>query len=238
MHAVIADSHLGQTEGGEEEFHRALAQIRASGAVSLYLLGDIFQYLVGDPRFSTPLTQRFLESIRGLRAQGVRVVYVEGNRDFFLRGSYLEKEFDAVAPEAAFEAGGRRFLLVHGDGINARDWPYRFWRFASKNAAARALLHAIPGPAARRIVSRAERRLRDSNFRNKSRLPVEMIRRYAQKRFHGGYDVLLLGHFHESWRAQCGGGTVEIVPPFLEERRWMEVEPSGESRLRDLAASA
>jgi len=233
MIAVLADSHLGQTPDGLDEFLRALERIR--GARALYLLGDAFQYLIGDAKFASPTLDRFLAAVRVLRAAGVPVFYVEGNRDFYLRGSYLEREFDSIGPEAAFSAGGSRFLLVHGDGLNSRDWPYRFWRFASKNPVARAALRLVPRNAANRFVAATEKRLRESNFKHKSRLPVEMIRAYASRRLRAGYDVLLLGHFHESWREEVAGGSVEIVPPFLEERRWMEIDDDGSRRLVSLS---
>ena len=231
MIAVVADSHLGQSPGDEDAFLEMLSRVRSSGAEAIYLLGDIFHFLIGDPKFSTPVLERFLAGMREARASGIRVHYVEGNRDFYLRGSYLEKEFDSVALEAAFRSGKRRFLLLHGDGINRRDWPYRFWRFASKNPAAHAAMKLLPARAANRIVSRMERKLRETNFKHKSRLPEEMIRDYAARRLPSGFDVLLLGHFHRSWRSAVDGGEVEVVPPFLEEKRWMEVDPAGRTRL-------
>ena len=231
MIAVLADSHLGQAPGGLSEFRRAMAQIRSGGATALYLLGDIFQYLIGDRKFSTPIVESFLSEIREFRGSGRRVYYVEGNRDFFLRGSYLEPEFDRVSPEESFRAGEKSFSLVHGDGINERDWPYRFWRFVSKNPVARFSLNFVPGKTADRFVSTMERRLADTNFKHKSSLPVDMIRAFARRRFEQGTDVLLLGHFHESWHEEIGGRRIEIVPPFLEEKRWMEVDPDGRIRL-------
>lgn len=227
MIAVLADSHLGQGSSDLPPFCEALSQARRRGATAVYLLGDIFQYLIGDRKFSSPLLVGFLEAIRELRRAGAKVVYVEGNRDFYLRGSYLEPEFDAIRPEAQFEAGGRKFFLAHGDGINERDWPYRFWRFVSKNPMARAALRLVPGSSARRIVSKTERRLRESNFKHKSQLPVDSIRAFARKRFARGADVVLLGHFHEAWREEMPGGEVRIVPPFLEERRWLEIDDRG-----------
>src|SRR5258706_15492893 len=118
MIAVVADSHLGQRPNDLAPFLQALLQIRRRGATSVYLLGAIFQYLIGAPKWSGPTLHGFLEGIRELRRGGAAVIYVEGNRDFYLRGSYLEAEFDSIRPEASFEAGGRRFFLVHGDGIN------------------------------------------------------------------------------------------------------------------------
>jgi UDP-2,3-diacylglucosamine hydrolase len=227
--AVLADSHLGPRSADVEPFRRALVQMRAHGATALYLLGDVFHYMVADRKFSTPGLGAFVEAIRELRAAGIRVVYVEGNRDFFLRGSYLEPEFDEVAERASFRAGSRSFFLTHGDTINSRDWPYRFWRFASKNRVSWAVMKLLPRSAANRFVASMERKLSDTNFRHKSRLPVEMIERYARRRRREGFDVVLLGHFHEAWRGAWDDASAEIVPPFLEEKSWIEIDAEGRS---------
>ena len=79
-----------------------------------------------------------------------------------------------------------------------------------------------------------EARLYRSNFKHKSRLPVEMIRDFAARRFRAGIDVLLLGHFHKSWSERVDGGRVEILPAFVEERRWMEIADDGSTSLVSL----
>jgi hypothetical protein len=61
-----------------------------------------------------------------------------------------------------------------------------------------------------------------------------MIRAFAQRRFREGFDVLLLGHFHRSWVEKVDGGTVEILPAFVDERRWMEIGQDGSTRLASL----
>ena len=231
----MADSHLGPSEADVAPFLRALDQIRGRGGSAIYLLGDVFHYLVADRKFATPGLSEFLRGIRSFRAAGGRVVYVEGNRDFFLRGSYLEPEFDAVGERATFRAGPVSFFLTHGDTINTRDWPYRFWRFVSKNRLSWAVMKLIPKSAANRFVGSMERRLHDTNFRHKSRLPVERIRRFADRRFREGHGVVLLGHFHEAWRDERPEGTAEIVPPFLEEKSWLEVDEAGRTARAELA---
>ncbi|HTO87387.1 MAG TPA: metallophosphoesterase [Thermoanaerobaculia bacterium] len=234
MRAVFADCHVGQRPGDEEAFLEALELACRRGARAISLLGDVFHYFVARPNFETPVIRRFLDRAQELASRDIRVTYVEGNRDFFLRGSYAERYFDRIVDEETFQAGPHRFLLTHGDRLNERDYPYRFWRFLSKNAVSRAAAGLVPRGVANRFVSRVEARLHRSNFKHKTRLPVEMIRSFAERRLVEGIDVILLGHFHKSWVEQIGPCRVEILPAFAEERRWMEVGDHGETSLASL----
>ena len=104
-------------------------------------MGDLFQAWVGFRSFETADIAAVAAALRKLRGQGIEVEYVEGNRDFFLAGSPYADAFDRVVLETSFEVGGVRYLAVHGDGLNDRDWQYRFWRSLSKSAP-----DAVPGP--------------------------------------------------------------------------------------------
>lgn len=231
MRAVFADCHVGRRPGDEGAFLEALDRAATGGAKAISLLGDVFHYFIAHPKFETPAILRFLEKVRELSRRNVPVTYVEGNREFFLRGSYVEHYFQKVCDEETFEEGGRRFFLTHGDLLNEKDIPYRFWRALSKNPLSRASIALIPRRSANELVSRVEARLYRSNFKHKTRLPVEMIREFAARRFREGFDVLLLGHFHRSWTETVDGGRVEILPAFVEERRWMEIGDDGATRL-------
>lgn len=231
MRAVFADCHVGRRPGDEGPFLEALEQARRRGAKEISLLGDTFHFFIAHPKFETAAIRKFLQEVERLAAGGVPVTYIEGNRDFFLRGSYAERYFRQVCERQTFRAGARRFLLTHGDLLNERDYPYRFWRFLSKNPVSRAAVGVVPRRAANRFVWSVEARLYRSNFKHKTRLPLATIRAFAQRRFREGIDVVLLGHFHKSWSEDFGGGRVEIVPAFVEERRWMEVADDGATRL-------
>lgn len=238
MRAVFADCHVGRREGDEGPFLEALDEARSRGAKSISLLGDIFHFFIAHPKFETPAIARFLGAVDRLRDAGVPVTYVEGNRDFFLRGSYVEHRFREVCDEESFVEGGRRFLLTHGDLLNEEDRPYRLWRAISKNPISRVAIDFLPRKAANRFVWKVEARLYKSNFKHKTRLPVEMIRAFAERRFREGYDVLLLGHFHRSWGETVNGGRVEILPAFVDERKWMEVHEDGSTKLVALSSGA
>lgn len=231
MRAVFADCHVGRRPEDDGPFLEALERAVGRGAREISLLGDIFHFFIAHPKFETPAIARFLEKVEQLRGRGVSVTYIEGNREFFLRGSYAEGHFREVCDAQTFVEGGRRFLLTHGDLLNEKDLPYRFWRFLSKNPVSRAAVAFIPKKTGNRLVWKVEARLYRSNFKHKTRLPVEMIRDFAARRFAEGVDVLLLGHFHKAWSEQVGPGRVEILPAFVDERRWMEIGDDGGTAL-------
>lgn len=236
VRAVFADCHVGRRPGDEGPFLQALEQTARRGAREISLLGDIFHFFIAHRKFETPAIAAFLQDVDRLRERGVAVTYVEGNRDFFLRRSYVEHHFRQVVDEETFEQGGRRFLLTHGDLLNERDIPYRFWRVLSKNPVSHAALDWIPKKIGNRFVWKVESWLYHSNFKHKTRLPVEMIRSFAERRLRQGFDVLLLGHFHKSWAQDVDGGRVEILPAFVEEHRWMEILDDGSTTLVSLNA--
>jgi UDP-2,3-diacylglucosamine hydrolase len=231
MRAVFADCHVGRRPDDDGPFLEALERAAGRGAREISLLGDVFHFFIAHPKFETPAIARFLRKVEDLRGRGVSFTYIEGNREFFLRGSYAERHFREVCDEQTFVEGGRRFCLTHGDLLNEKDLPYRFWRFLSKNPISRAAVPLIPSRAGNRFVWKVEARLYRSNFKHKARLPVEMIRDFARRRFAEGVDVLLLGHFHKSWSEQIGSGRIEILPAFVDERRWMEIGDDGRTEL-------
>lgn len=225
--AIIADSHVGGPGGSAGPLVTQLRAIPGTGCRHLVLMGDLFQAWIGFPRFETEDITAVVAALKDLRRQGVRIDYVEGNRDFFLAGSPYADAFDQVSLETSFTVDGVRYLAVHGDGLNDRDWQYRFWRSLSKSAPIRFLVGHIPAGLAHRMVHGTERRLSQTNFKHKVVLPEEPIRRYAEKRLAEGYDVLLLGHFHEPRVWQVPGGEVRLLDAWFRSRKveWIPGEP-------------
>jgi UDP-2,3-diacylglucosamine hydrolase len=217
--AVIADAHLGGPGGGAGPLVEQLRALPGEGADRLLLLGDLFQAWIGDPRFETPEIAAVVPVLRDLKQQGLRVDYIEGNRDFFLDKSPYRDAFDAVAQEFAFTVGGVRYLAVHGDGLNDRDWQYRFWRKLSKSRPVELAVRRTPRRLAHRMVRSTEERLSKTNFKHKRELPERAIRAYAERRLAEGHDVLLLGHFHEPRVYEVAGGEVRLLDAWFRSRR-------------------
>ena len=216
--ALVADAHLSGPGGPAGPLVAQLQALPGQGCGRLVLMGDLFQAWVGFKSFETDDVRAVVAALRDLRARGIKVEYVEGNRDFFLAGSPYADAFDRVALETAFEVGGVRYLAVHGDGLNDKDWKYRFWRWLSKSAPVRFLVGNIPGSLANRLVHSTERQLSQTNFKHRAALPEAAIRAYAERRLAEGHDVLLLGHFHEPRVWKVDGGEVRLLDAWFRSQ--------------------
>ena len=111
----ISDVHLG-TKGCQAD--RLLDFLRYHDADTIYLVGDIVDgwQLRSSwywPQAHNDVVQKLLRQAR----KGVRIVYVPGNHDEFLRDYYGVHFGGVEVVEHALHvaADGRRYLIVHGD---------------------------------------------------------------------------------------------------------------------------
>ena len=104
--AIIADSHLGGPGGDGDLFVEQLRALPGQGCTHLVLLGDIFHVWVGSRKFETPEVRKVVPELRALRDAGVRVDYVEGNRDFFLQRLALRRLLRRSRPRNRLRGGG------------------------------------------------------------------------------------------------------------------------------------
>ncbi len=223
---VIGDSHIGLADGSEKAINAWVDRLQSLHPRALYLNGDLFHYLIAHPKFKTSSVEKVMERFRELRDSGTSIHYVEGNRDFFLEGSFVEEAVTDVGLEYTIPAGTNRYLIVHGDMINDRDWPYRFWRSASKNPLSKLGVDLIPKKMARNFVDSVEQRLAKSNFKHKSRLPVELMEAYGRKRAKEGFTHVVFGHFHAKTVLNAARNmTVTVLPPWYESGEAMRIDP-------------
>ena len=78
-----------------EQFFRLLRR-EGPGARALVLGGDIFDLWVARPALELPVHRAFMRVIEELDAQGVPVLYVQGNRDYFVTDQYGTGPFSEV----------------------------------------------------------------------------------------------------------------------------------------------
>lgn len=224
---VIADAHLGQADGDSEVMGELVARAISGGVTEIVYLGDVCQYLIGLPKFWTSAVHRMIEAWREARSAGVRVVVIEGNRDFFLDEPPLAGEIDVGARTYQVVAGDRCIRFVHGDLVNRRDLQYRFWSTVSKSWPARVWARLLPTSLAVTIVRRMEERLAKTNRKYRYVKPKDDLERSARAAWSEGVDLLLWGHFHTPWWTVHDHRMGLVIPAWLETRIGLSVDDDG-----------
>ncbi|BEH71578.1 UDP-2,3-diacylglucosamine diphosphatase [Edwardsiella tarda] len=140
----IADLHLSQQEPAiTAGFLRFLAT-EARQAEALYILGDFFDYWIGDDD-PQPLHQQVSDALRRLSDSGVRCYFIHGNRDFLLGKRYAARCGMTLLPqEQVITLYGRRILLLHGDTLCSDDQAYQRYRRKVHNPLLQWLFRRLP----------------------------------------------------------------------------------------------
>ena len=229
--AFIGDVHLDRGDPQLRAFLDFLDRL-ARTSRRIVLMGDLFQLWLGRRDLEQPHQTAVLEKFRELRARGVAVRYLEGNRDYRIGACYAGSAFDNSTEQRIVECiGGRRLVAIHGDLANRQDRRYRTWRRFSRSAAVWLLFNALPRNWRLQLANRLERRLRSSNQEFKREFPEALVREYARSLLGPEDDALVLGHFHvEKDLAPESGGTqgrILVLPEWKSSRRHLRVDAAG-----------
>ena len=128
----ISDLHLDESRPGiVERFERFLESV-APGADALYVLGDLFEYWVGDDSITLPFPSRIASRLKAASAR-VPIRFMQGNRDFIAKEGFAAGTgASLIADPPAIDLYGTRTLLLHGDTLCTGDAAYLAFRDAGR----------------------------------------------------------------------------------------------------------
>ncbi len=134
----ISDLHLsGERPAINQRFFSFLRE-QASRAAVLYVLGDLFEYWIGDEELDAadgdPLARKVAEAFGALSRGGVAVRLMHGNRDFLIGKRFCDLSGARLLQDPTVEKiGGARTLLMHGDTLCTDDLDYQAWRKVARS---------------------------------------------------------------------------------------------------------
>jgi UDP-2,3-diacylglucosamine hydrolase len=128
----ISDLHLSEERpGANERFFEFLEQ-DAAGADALYVLGDLFEYWIGDDDLDSAFNAIIVGFFRRLAGAGTRLFFMHGNRDFLVAERFAAATGATLLPDPSVLDGA---LLMHGDTLCTDDHDYQAWRRTARSAA-------------------------------------------------------------------------------------------------------
>ena len=131
----ISDLHL-QPERPDiiRAFQFFLEKI-APNADKLYLLGDIFEYWIGDDA-PMPGLESIYSALSDLARSGTAIGFMHGNRDFLVNTAFLAPLGLTLLPAIhSVQLGDQKAVLVHGDELCTDDVEYQKFRQLVRNPA-------------------------------------------------------------------------------------------------------
>ncbi|MGO4815184.1 UDP-2,3-diacylglucosamine diphosphatase, partial [Cupriavidus sp. 2MCAB6] len=138
----ISDLHLtAEMPRTLASFERVLERA-AQGSRALFILGDFFEFWVGDEEADSPFAAQVAAMLRQLASRGVQVYLMHGNRDFLLGQRFARAAGAALLPDpTVIECADQRVVLSHGDMLCTDDERYmKFRRWTRKRWVQRAFL--------------------------------------------------------------------------------------------------
>ena len=97
---------------------------------SLIILGDLFEYWVGDDTAdANPAAMRVISALIKLKQRGLFIGFIAGNRDFLLREQFARRAGMVLLPDpCTLKINGQTVLLTHGDQLCTKDTGYQAYR--------------------------------------------------------------------------------------------------------------
>ena len=101
----------------------------AQSASHLYILGDLFEYWIGDDN-GLSLYAPFIQALRDLTNTGCDITIMHGNRDFLLGDLFAEQTGTTLIKddELTIHLNDEPVLLMHGDTLCTADNDYQRFR--------------------------------------------------------------------------------------------------------------
>lgn len=124
----IADLHLSENRPHLLALFRQFMQEQAPEAEKLYILGDLFDFWIGDDEQSN-LISEVQQLIRHLTEKGVPCYFQHGNRDFLIGKKFANACGLTLLPTyQVIDLYGTPTLLCHGDTLCVDDVKYQHYR--------------------------------------------------------------------------------------------------------------
>ncbi|WP_040975517.1 UDP-2,3-diacylglucosamine diphosphatase [Necropsobacter massiliensis] len=124
----IADLHLSENRPHLTRLFTDFMQQKAPQAEKLYILGDLFDFWIGDDEQST-LIELVKHHIKQLTDSGVACYFIHGNRDFLLGERFARSCGLQLLPTyQLIDLYGTPTLLCHGDTLCTEDTAYQQYR--------------------------------------------------------------------------------------------------------------
>jgi UDP-2,3-diacylglucosamine hydrolase len=227
----IADLHLEDNAPERTQWLLSFLDGPARGAEAVYILGDLFEFWIGDDALTVTAGQ-VAKATAALHTSGVSCYFMHGNRDFLLGEKYATAAGMELLPESiVVDLYGTPTLLLHGDTLCTDDLEYQAFRKQARVPAWQASILAMSIEERLKMAQTA----RGASLKHASSASMEIMDVNAQAvsdafRRHKT-DRMIHGHTHRPalHLVDLGGSSAEriVLSDWHHGGSYLEVSPGG-----------
>lgn len=208
----VSDIHLGAPslssdfeEKRKKELLKFFDTVEENGSRAV-IVGDLFDFWY-EYKHVVPKNYFWLYArLKEMTDSGINVDYIAGNHDFYL-GEFFSKSVGLTLHQEGFseEIGGKKFLIIHGDGLALHDAGYRMLKRILRNGFVQTVIrwvHPDIGFSMARAFSKKSREYTT----NKDFGETDGMRLFAEKKLKEGFDFVVMGHNHVPRFERIGNG--------------------------------
>lgn len=219
----FSDAHLGigsaeEDRAKEQRIIRFLDFVKQD-ATQVFIVGDLFDYWFEYRTVVPKGYVRLMGKIAELADRGIELTFLAGNHDFWLR-DYFSKELGMEVFLDPIERiiGGKRFYIDHGDGLIKDDRGYRFLKRILRNRINIWLYSWIHPDIAGKIARWTSGTSRQYTG-NRKYEDADMTE-FASRKIQEGFDVVIMGHHHQSGFKKLGNGVYVNLGDWIRENTY------------------
>jgi len=200
----ISDLHLSDAIAHTVAAFEHFIEVTANDADSVFILGDLFEFWVGDdvldesvPGPRAAFARRMTALMHTLSDRGIALYVMHGNRDFLLGKRFMRAAGALPMPDPfVITAFGTRIVVAHGDALCTADPAYQRFRRFARNPVAQQLFLSLPLKLRLSIAERMRSTSEDGRMRP-AQAKYDVTREAVAQLFAStGTHTMIHGHTH------------------------------------------
>lgn len=191
----ISDIHLDKREPGRIEGFLKFLHFSQEQNASVYILGDLFNFWVGNAQAQWKMYQPLLKKMKAMSKEK-KLFFLPGNRDFLFAPYWTKLKCAVLEEKDVLEFTPHRILLSHGDILCTKDAAYQKIRSLLRSKTIYHLSRFLPGFLCLRMgqnlrkASKASIQKKDHSYLSPDLGFAHFLLREKN------CNIMLCGHFH------------------------------------------
>jgi len=192
----ISDLHLSPLRPDITDCFLDFMTTEAVHAEKLYVLGDLFEFWIGDDD-NSPFNILIKDAFKALTQQGVECYFTQGNRDFLLNKRFCkETGVQLLDDHTVINIDGESVLVMHGDTLCIDDIKYQEFRAKVHQPWLQWVFNRIPLFIRQRIVKNVQDKIK-AKKQHKTLTIMDVTQSEVEKVMsEKGVKRLIHGHTH------------------------------------------